>query len=108
MDFKLDLRGPGSSVGIATGYGLDGPVSNPGGGEIFRVCPDRPWVPPNLLYNGYRVFPGGRGGRGVGLTHHLHVVPKILEMLYIPPRTIRACVAYKKSENLPKACSACT
>jgi len=29
-------RGPGSSVGIATDYGLDGPASNPGGDEIFR------------------------------------------------------------------------
>jgi hypothetical protein len=48
-------RGPGSSVGIATGWG-----SNPGGGEIFRTCPDRPWGPTSLLYNGYRVFPGGR------------------------------------------------
>ena len=27
---------PGSSVGIATDYGLDGPGSNPGGDEIFR------------------------------------------------------------------------
>ena len=26
---------PGSSVGIATDYGLDGPGSNPGGDEIF-------------------------------------------------------------------------
>jgi len=34
------LGGPGSSVGIATDYGLDGPVSNPGGDEIFR--PSRP------------------------------------------------------------------
>ena len=50
--------GPGCSVGIATGYGLDG--SNPGGGEIFHTCPDRPWGPPRFLYNGYRVFPGGR------------------------------------------------
>ena len=40
---------PGSSVGIATDYGLDGPVSNPGGDEIFRTCPDRPWGPPSLL-----------------------------------------------------------
>ena len=32
--------------------------SNPGGGEIFRTCPNRPWGPPSLLYNGYRVFPG--------------------------------------------------
>ena len=27
---------PGTSVGIATDYGLDGPGSNPGGDEIFR------------------------------------------------------------------------
>jgi len=29
-------------------------------GEIFLTCPDRPWGPPNLLYNGYRVFLGGK------------------------------------------------
>ena len=29
--------GPASSVGVATDYGLDGPGSNPGGDEIFRV-----------------------------------------------------------------------
>ena len=34
--------------------------SNPDGGEIFRTCQDRPWRPPSLLYNGYRVFPGGK------------------------------------------------
>ena len=32
----------------------------PVGGEIFRTCPYRPWGPPSLLYNGYRVFPGGK------------------------------------------------
>jgi large subunit ribosomal protein LP1 len=36
---------------------------NPGGGEIFRTRPDRPWGPPSLLYNGYRVFPGGKAAR---------------------------------------------
>jgi hypothetical protein len=34
--------------------------SNPGGCEIFRTCPDRPWGPPSLLYNGYWVFPGDK------------------------------------------------
>ena len=31
-----------------------------GGGEIFRTRPHRAWGPPSLLYNGYRVFPGGK------------------------------------------------
>ena len=49
----MKMCGPGSSVSIATDYGLDGPGSNPGGDEIFR--PSRPtlvftqppvkWVP---------------------------------------------------------------
>ena len=36
--------GPGSSVGVATDYELDGPGSNPGGDEIFR--PSRPALGP--------------------------------------------------------------
>ena len=43
-----NMRGPGSSVGIATDYGLDGPGSKPVGDEIFRP-PDRPWGRPSLL-----------------------------------------------------------
>ena len=45
--------GPGSSVGIATNYGLDGPGSSTGGDKIFRLSrptlgPTQPpvkWVP---------------------------------------------------------------
>jgi hypothetical protein len=44
--------------GLATVWRVRG--SNSGGGEIFRTCPDRPWGPPSLLYNGYRVFAGCR------------------------------------------------
>jgi len=47
--------GPGSSVSIATDYGLDGP-----GSTRFSARPDRLWGPPSLLYNGYWVFPGGK------------------------------------------------
>jgi hypothetical protein len=28
--------------------------------RFFHTCPDRPWGPPSLLYNGYHVFPGGK------------------------------------------------
>ena len=53
--------GPGGVVGITTAYGLDGlGIESRWGGEIFRICPDRPWGPPSLLYNGYRVFLGGK------------------------------------------------
>jgi hypothetical protein len=47
------------SVGIATRYGLDGPGDrNPSAGKVFRTLPDRPWGPPNFLYNGYGVIHG--------------------------------------------------
>jgi len=38
------VGGPGSSVGIATDYGLNNPGSYPGGDEIFR--PSRPALRP--------------------------------------------------------------
>ena len=43
---------------LATGWAVRG--SNLSEGEIFRTCPDQPRGPPSLLYNGYRVFPGGK------------------------------------------------
>jgi hypothetical protein len=56
-----------SSVGIPTRYGLDDPGSNPRVGEIFRTRPERPWGPPSLSYNEYRVSFSGveRPGRDV-------------------------------------------
>jgi hypothetical protein len=49
---------PTVSPWLATGWTVRG--SNPGGGEILRTCPDRPWGPPSLIYNGYRVFQGSK------------------------------------------------
>jgi hypothetical protein len=45
--------------------------------EIFRTRPDRPWGPPSLLHNGYRVsFPGvKRPGRFVN--HPPHLAPRL-------------------------------
>jgi hypothetical protein len=63
--------------GIATRYGLEGPGIESRWGEIFRTYPDRLRGPHSLLYNGYRVFPGGKGGRGVMLTTHTLLVPRL-------------------------------
>ena len=57
----------GSSVGIATDYGLDGPGSNPGEDEIFR--PSRPALGPTQP--AVQWVPGlsrGKGDGAVGLT----------------------------------------
>jgi hypothetical protein len=48
-----------SAVGVTTRYGLDGPEIESQKGRIFRTGPDRPPGPLSLLYNGYRVIPGG-------------------------------------------------
>jgi hypothetical protein len=66
-----------SVVGIATHYGLDAPGIESRWGEIFRTYPDRRRGPSNLLYNGHRVFPGGKCGRGVMLTTHPLLVPRL-------------------------------
>ena len=49
LDYLKDSPRPGRSG-----------VRIPVGSEFIRNRPDRPWGPPSLLYNGYRVFPGGK------------------------------------------------
>jgi hypothetical protein len=50
-----------SSVGTATCYELDGPgIESRGGGAFFSTRPNRPWDLPSVLYNGYRIIPGGK------------------------------------------------
>ena len=41
-EILIRVCGPGSVVGIATAYGLDGPGIESRWGEIFRTSPDRP------------------------------------------------------------------
>jgi len=49
------------SVGIGTTLwaGRSG-TRIPYKGDICRSRPDLPWASPSLLYNGYRVIPGGK------------------------------------------------
>jgi len=61
--------GPGSSVGIATelpGWTVRGRILV---GTKFSARPDPLWGPPSLLYNGYRVFPGGKVRPGHAADH---------------------------------------
>ena len=81
---------PGSSVGIVTELGLDGPGSNPGGDEIFRLSrpalgPTQPpvkWVP--------GLSRGVKCGRGVLLTTHPFLVPLSWKIIAIPLPTLWA------------------
>jgi len=45
----------------------------------FFARPDRPWGPPNLLYNGYRVFPGGKVRPGRAADHSLPSSVAVME-----------------------------
>ena len=58
----------GSLVGIATDYGLEVRDRIPVGTR-FSARPDRPWAPPSLQYNGYRVFPEGKVRPGRAADH---------------------------------------
>jgi hypothetical protein len=59
VNIKMNVGQVAQSVQrLATGCTVRG--LNPGGGKIFRTCLERPWDPPSLLYNEYRVFPGGK------------------------------------------------
>jgi hypothetical protein len=74
--------------------------SNPGGGEIFRTCPDRPWGPPNLLYNGYRVFPGSRKRPERDADPSPLLVPRSKKQSSaVPLLSLRVFVACKKGET---------
>ena len=75
--------GPGSSVGIVTDYGLDGPGSNPGTHFIGD------WVPDPASYKmGTGSFPGVKCGRGVLLTTHPLLVPWSWKSRAIPLPTL--------------------
>ena len=76
MKYREYLRGPGTSVGIASDYGLDGPGSNLGGDETFRPVQTGPGAHPASCKMCTVSFPGVKCGRGVLLTTHPLLVPR--------------------------------
>ena len=73
----ISLCGPGSSVSIATGYGLNGLRQlNPGGGaRIYAPVHTGPGAHPASCTMGTWSFRGVKSGRGVTLTPHPLLVP---------------------------------
>ena len=68
--------GPGSVVGIATGYGLDGPgIESRWGRDFSAPVQTGPGAHTASCTVGTRSFPGVKNGRGVTLTPHPLLVP---------------------------------
>ena len=92
--FHYDLYsmngGPSSSVGIATGYELDGPGIESLWGEIFRTCPDRTVAQTSYCTMGSGSFPGVKYGRGVLLTTYPLLLPRSWKSRVIPLPTFWA------------------
>ena len=65
------LRGPGSVVGIATGYGMDGPgIESRWVVRFSAPLQTGPGAHPASCTMGTGSFPGVKSGRGVTLTPH--------------------------------------
>ena len=78
--------GPGSSVGIATDYELDGRGSNPGGAK-FSAVQTGPGAYPVSRTMGTGSFLEVKIGRGVTLTTHPLLVSSSgrIELYFYPP-----------------------
>ena len=69
-------RGPGSSVGIATSYKLEGPgIEYPWGPRFSAPVQTGPGAQPASCIMGTGSFPGVKSGRAVTLTPHPLLVP---------------------------------
>ena len=84
--YKLNLGyvtvkfgGPGSVVGIATGYGLDGPGIESRGARSSAPVQTDPGAHPASCTMGTGSFPGLKSGRGVTLTPHPLLVPLVMK-----------------------------
>ena len=74
-----------SAQRLTTGWKIRG--SNPCEAR-FRARPDRPWGPPSLPYNGYRVFSGGKVRPEHAADHSLPSMPWSWKSRAIPLLTL--------------------
>jgi hypothetical protein len=88
--------GRDSVVGIATRYGLEGPGIESRWGRDFPHLSRPALGPTQPPVIGYRVFPEGKGGRGVMLTTHPLLVPRSWKSRAIPLLLLWARVACYK------------
>jgi hypothetical protein len=76
LDVYVWLNRPGSVVGIATGYGLDGPgIEYRWAVRFSAPVQTGPGAHPASCTMGTGSFPGVKSGRGVTLTPHPLLVP---------------------------------
>jgi len=73
---NLEICGPGSSVGIATRYGLDGRgIETRWGARFSALVETDPGAQPASCTMGTRSFPGVKSGQDMTLTPRLLLVP---------------------------------
>ena len=84
------IGGPGSSVDIATGYGLDGPGIESRRGGIFRPSRTALGAHPASCTMGTGPFMGVKYGRSVLLTTHSLLLPLSWKSRAIPLPTVWA------------------
>jgi hypothetical protein len=65
--------------------------SNPGGEEVFRTCPDRPWGPHSSLYNWYRVSFKGVKRPELGVNNPLPSHPEVKERVELYVYSLSGC-----------------
>jgi hypothetical protein len=82
--YLYSLGGPGSSVGIATDYGLDGPGIESLWGRDFPFVQTGPGAHQASCTKCAWSFPGVNYGRGVLLTPHPLLVPRSWKSRAIP------------------------
>jgi hypothetical protein len=83
--------GPGSSVGIMTDYGLDGPgIESRWEARFSAPVQTGPGAHPASCTMGTGSFPGVKYGRGVTLTTHPLLVPRSWKSRTVPLPTLWA------------------